>query len=141
MTTADIPLKKGDIENGDDNCFRHFRKLSKELGLVIPLNGRGQRFVLTPELLRFLVAALVPPGKRVRLTEFYQRAFAHYGLALGGQALATALDWNGSEVGAKSYAVAASTAWIEEALQQGGFLVELSDAVSIVKNPAGRNKD
>lgn len=136
-----IPLKKGDIENGDDNCFRHFRKLSKELGLVIPRNGRGQRFVLTPELLRFLVAALVPPGKRVRLTEFYQRAFAHYGLALGGQALATALDWNGSEAGAKSYAVAASTAWIEEALQQGGFLVELSDAVSIVQNPAGRNKE
>ena len=76
----------------------------------------------------------------MRLTEFYQRAFAHYGLALGGQALTTALDWNGSEADAKSYAVAASTAWIEEALQQGGFLIELSDAVSIVHNPAKRNE-
>jgi hypothetical protein len=134
------PLESKDVSNGDDNCFRHFRKLSKELGLVVPPKGRDQRFVLTPGLLRFLVAALVPPGKRVRLSDFYQRAIAHYGLALGGQALTTALDWNGSEADAKSYAVATSTAWIEEALQQGGFLIELSDAVSIVHNPAKRNE-
>jgi hypothetical protein len=85
--------------------------------------------------LRFLVAALLYPGERVRLTEFYQRVFAHYGIALGGQQLAIALEWNGSESGTQSYAVSSSTAWVEEALQQGGFLVELSDAVSIVHNP------
>lgn len=129
-----------DLKNGDDNCFRHFRKLTKETGLVVPRKGGGQRFVLTPELLRFLVAALVRPGERIRLTEFYRRAFAHYGLALGGESLAVGLDWCGTAGGKKSYAVAADTAWIEEALQQGGFLVELSDAVSIVHNP-GEVKD
>ena len=134
------PNSTSSQKEADKNGFQIFRKMTKELGLVVPPKGRGQRFVLTPGLLRFLVAALVPPGKRVRLTEFYQRAFAHYGLALGGQALTTALDWNGSEADAKSYAVAASTAWIEEALQQGGFLIELSDAVSIVHNPAKRNE-
>lgn len=54
---------------------------------------------------------------------------------LGGHEL-TALTWIGHESGGTSYAVSSSTAWIEEALQQGGFLVELSDAVSIVHNPA-----
>ena len=126
-----------DLGNGDDNCFRHFRKFGKEIGLVIPRTGKGQRFVLTPSLLRFLVAALVAPGERIRLTAFYERVFAHYGLALGDRQLAIALRWSGSESGARDYAVSSDTAWIEEALKQGGFLVELSDAVSIVHNPEG----
>jgi hypothetical protein len=37
--------------------------------------------------------------------------------------------------------VAADTRWIEETLRQGDFLVELSDAVSIVRNPAARIDD
>lgn len=119
----------------DKHGFQIFRKIAKELGLVIPRTGRGQRFVLPAHLLRFLVAALVAPGERVRLTEFYSRVFAHYGIALGERELATALDWSGIDSGSKDYAVAADTGWVEEALQQGGFLVELSDAVSIVHNP------
>jgi hypothetical protein len=119
----------------DKHGFQIFRKIAKEIGLVIPRTGRGQRFVLTPALLRFFVASLLAPQERVRLTEFYARVFAHYGIALGEQQLVTALAWSGSSSGTKDYAVAANTAWIEEALQQGGFLVELSDAVSIVHNP------
>ena len=125
-----------DLKNGDHNGHNHFRKFSKEIGLVIPIKGQGQRFTLNQNLLRFLVAALIKPGERVRLTVFYQRVFAHYGIALGGHELTTALTWIGHESGGTSYAVSSSTAWIEEALQQGGFLVELSDAVSIVHNPA-----
>jgi hypothetical protein len=133
---TNIKVKDKDIQNGHDNCFRHFRKTAKEIGLVMPRKGTGQRFVITPELLRFLVAALVPPGKRIRLTEFYNRAFAHYGLALGGQALASAFVWNNGKANTDSYTVPSSDAdWIVEALRQGGFLVELSDAVSIVHNP------
>ncbi|CAK0769141.1 conserved hypothetical protein [Gammaproteobacteria bacterium] len=122
-------------KEADKNGFQLFRKIAKEIGLVIPRTGGGQRFVLTPDLLRFLVSALLRPGERIRMTDFYQRVFAHYGIALGGQSLAIALDWNNGETGTKNYAVAVSTNWIEEALQQGGFLVELSDAVSIVHNP------
>lgn len=126
-----------DLGNGDNNCFQHFRKFGKSIGLVIPRTGGGQRFVLPPSLLRFLVAALVAPGERVRLSDFYARVFAHYGIALGARQLAIALRWNSSESGACDYAVSADTAWVEEALKQGGFLVELSDAVSIVHNPGG----
>ena len=118
----------------DKHGFQIFRKIAKEISLVIPRQGSGQRFTLHQGLLRFLVAALVRPGERVRLTHFYQRVFAHYGIALGGQQLTTALAWSGSETGSESYAVSSSTAWVEEALQQGGFLVELSDAVSMVHN-------
>ncbi len=126
------------FNEADKHGFQIFRKIAKELGLVVPRTGSGQRFVLPPQLLRFLVAALVEPGERVRLTEFYSRVFAHYGIALGDQQLVIALGWNGSESGTRDYAVAADTAWVEEALQQGGFLVELSDAVSIVHNPGSK---
>lgn len=132
---GDLIVSKKDLKNADDNVFRHFRKLSKEIGLVIPRKGSGQRFTLHQGLLRFLVAALVEPGKRIRLTHFYELVFAHYGIALGGEQLAVALNWSGNQVTGDSYAVSSSTAWVEEALQQGGFLVELSDAVSMVKNP------
>jgi len=127
-----------DLKNGDDNCFRLFRKFAKDLGLVIPRTGPGQRFVLPPHLLRFLVAALLEPGEHIRLTEFYARVFAHYGIALGDRQLAVALAWGGAPSGSRDYAVAADTRWIEETLLQGGFLVELSDAVSIVHNPGAR---
>ncbi len=122
----------------DKHGFQIFRKIAKELGLVIPRNGGGQRFVLSPRLLRFMVAVLVSPGERVRLTVFYARVFAHFGIALGDNQLVTALKWNGRESDTEDYAAAADTSWVEEALQQGGFLVELSDAVSIVHNPEGR---
>jgi hypothetical protein len=126
------------LKEADKHGFQIFRKIAKELGLVVPRTGKGQRFVLPPQLLRFLVAALVEPGERVRLTEFYARVFAHYGIALGDKQLVVALGWNGSESVTRDYAVAADTAWVEEALQQGGFLVELSDAVSIVHNPGSK---
>ena len=126
---------KFSVAEGDKHGFNIFRKIAKEIGLVIPKNGGGQRFTLHQGLLRFLVAALIKPGERIRLNHFYQRVFAHYGIALGGQELAIALAWSGNESGGESYAISANTAWIEEALQQGGFLVELSDAVSIVHNP------
>lgn len=129
-----------DFKQADKHGFEIFRKIAKELGLVIPRTGRGQRFVLPPQLLRFLVAALVAPGERVRLTEFYARVFSHYGIALGDQQLVVALGWNGNESGTRDYAIAADTTWVEEALQQGGFLVELSDAVSIVHNPGSKEQ-
>ena len=135
LRSADTSFSEKDFQNGDDNTFRHFRKFGKEIGLIVPRHGRGQRFALPPELLRFFVAALVRPGEHVRLTEFYSRVFAHYGIALGGEPLSTALDWSGGGSGAKGYGIDVSTAWVEEALQQGGFLIELSDAVSIVHNP------
>lgn len=136
LNQTDMQIKDKDVQNGHDNCFRHFRKTAKEIGLVMPRKGIGQRFVMTPELLRYLVAALIPPGKRIRLTEFYKRAFSHYGLALGGQALANAYVWNNGKSNTDGYILPSADAdWIVEALRQGGFLVELSDAVSIVHNP------
>jgi hypothetical protein len=124
------------LNEADKHGFHIFRKVAKEIELVVPRKGQGARFALTPQLLRLLVATLLSPNEKVRLTEFYDRAFAHYGIALGERQLATALRWGSPEYQSNDYAVAAQTAWVEEALRQGGLLVELSDAVSIVHNPS-----
>ncbi|BAU58040.1 hypothetical protein HH1059_13310 [Halorhodospira halochloris] len=135
ITPNGTQFSKKEYENADDNCFRHFRKFGKELGIVIPKTGPSQRFALNPELIRFLITALLTPGEYLRLTDFYNRVFAHYGIALGGEPLATALSWLGGGISDKTYGVDINTDWVEEALQQGGYLIELSDAVSIVHNP------
>jgi hypothetical protein len=130
----------GKFREADEHGFKIFRKIAKEIGLVVPPKGQGQRFSLNPGLMRFLVAALVQPGEHIRLTDFYHRVFAHYGIALGGEPLAVALAWcgNGQD---KNYAIDMNTGWVEETLQQGGFLIELSDAVSIVHNPGSSNRE
>ena len=122
------------FKNADDNGYRHFNKFAKELNLVIPRKGPGARFALDYELLRFLVTALIRPGENIRLDQFYERIFAHYGIAIGNQ-LAEAVKWINSQDDKDTYSVASNNQWIEEALKQGGFLVELSDAVSMVRNP------
>lgn len=125
-------------KEADDHGFKIFRKIAKEIGLVIPRTGRGQRFVLTPALVRVLVAATVKPGERVRLTEFYKRVFAHFGIALANQQLSVAIAWSSISTNSDDYVMTTESLWIEEALNQGGFLVELSDAVSIVHNPSNK---
>jgi len=129
--------KTGSMREADEHGFKIFKKIAKQIGLIVPRKGGGERFVLNPFLIRFLVAALVKPGDYVPLNEFYNRVFAHYGIAIGGDPLVTAVDWSSGSSGEKSYGLDVSTGWVEEALQQGGFLIELSDAVSIVHNPGG----
>lgn len=129
---------KGSITEADNHGFKIFRKIAKDIGLVIPRTGQGQRFVLSPSLLRVLVAATVKPDERIRLTEFYRRVFAHFGIALANQELSVAINWSSISVDNQDYVMTTESLWIEEALNQGGFLVELSDAVSIVHNPSNK---
>jgi hypothetical protein len=123
-----------EYKNADDNAYRFFRKMAKDIGFLIPKTGNGQRFAMDQSMVRFLVAALVPRGHRIRLNEFYRRIFAHYGLALGGAPLKTACAWLSRESESDYFASTSATKCFEETLKQGGFLVELSDAVSIVTN-------
>lgn len=117
---------------GDDHVYKLFRKLGKEIGLLSPKTGKSIRFVLPNSIIRLLVAALIKPGERIRLSEFYSRIFAHYGIAIRSAELSVALNWLGNPNSV--VAMAQNTSWFEEELQRGGFLITLSDAVSIVWN-------
>jgi hypothetical protein len=88
------------IAEADDHVFKLFRKLGKEIGLVVPPTGPHMRLTLPSDLVRFLVASLIEPGTRVRLDEFYRRIYAHYGIALSSKAVSEALGWLGDSMDA-----------------------------------------
>jgi hypothetical protein len=127
------------FRQSDPHGFGIFRKIAKEIGIVVPKTGNGQRFVMPPLFLRLMVCSLMKPGERVTLTGFYQRVYSHFGIALGPIEIESAVMWGdiGEEV--EDFSILADSRWIEESLKRGGFLEELSDAVSIVVNPS--NKD
>lgn len=119
--------------DADEHILKLFRKLGKEIGVLVPRTGRNIRFVLPNSVIRLLVAALIAPGDRIRLSEFYRRLFAHYGIAICSGELATAVKWVGKPN--SDVATAQDSSWFEDELRRGGFLIVLSDAVSIVVNP------
>ena len=121
------------LDKGDENTLRLFRKLGKQLGVIVPRKGQGMRITLPPHIVRLLVAALIPPGKRIRLDAFYQRIFGHYGIAISQEIADAGLSPYGIQHAADAFGV--DSTWFEEELRRGGYLIPLSDAVSLVSNP------
>ncbi|MFY9432647.1 MAG: hypothetical protein WAP24_06155 [Thermacetogeniaceae bacterium] len=105
--------------------------LGKRLGIIIPKTGAQARFVMTDRLLRYLVLVLLKPGEKCTDDEFRQRLYRHYGIAVEGKELEDAVLWTGLPANSS---IQPQESWLTEMLRAGGFLTELSDACSIVKN-------
>lgn len=121
------------LDEGDDNVLRLFRKIGKQIGVIVPRKGSGMRITLPSHIVRLLVAALIQPGKRVRLDVFYERIFSHFGIAINQDFVGVALAAYGMQHGANGFGIGSS--WFEEELRRGGYLIPLSDAVALVINP------
>jgi len=117
-----------------DNKYGHklLLALGKKLGLIVPYRGPGARFTMTDSILRYLVLALLRPGERCTYDEFLQRLYLHYGMAIEGEHLTEAAAWSGFP--ANSSIQPGNGGWLAASLRAGGFLAELSDAHSIVRN-------
>lgn len=130
---SDDTKKQSWLDRGDDNTIRLFRKIGKQIGVIVPRKGQGMRITLPSHIVRLLVAALIPPGKRIRLDAFYQRIFGHYGIAIEREAAEAALSPYGIQQATDAFGL--DSTWFEEELRRGGYLIPLSDAVSLVCNP------
>ncbi len=117
-----------------DDRYGHklFLSLGKRMGIISPYTGPGARFIITDNLLRFLVTVIIPPGERCAYEEFLVRLYFHYGIAVEGEALINSLLW--SELPANTSVQPVKGSWFAEMLRAGGFLTELSDACAIVCN-------
>ena len=120
-----------------DNRYGHklLLSLGKKLSIIVPYTGPGARFVMTDSLLRYLVVALLRPGERVTYQTFINRMYLHYGIAVEGEELNDALRWSDMLENHAIQPVKGS--WLQSMLRASGFLTDLSDAWSIVKNPFG----
>ena len=130
---ATLDAREKWLNVGDDNVLRLFRKIGKQVGVIVPRNGAGMRITLPPPIVRLLVAALVPPGTRIQLDKFYERVYAHFGLAINQDMIQLALASSRTQHPSDAFGIDSS--WFEEELRRGGYLIPLSDAVALVLNP------
>lgn len=117
-----------------DDKYGHklFLSLGKRLEIIAPYKGPGARFVMTDGLLRYLVLTLIPPGGSCTYEEFLEKLYKHYGIAIEGKNLAESAKWSGFL--SNSSLQPRKRDWLMDMLRAGGFLTELSDALSIVNN-------
>lgn len=126
-------LTERDYVQIDAHSLNVFKKMAKTIGLVIPNNGGHQRFVLNANLTRLFVYTLIPAGQRIQINEFLARIQAHYSISFYADQLQEAICWQYEKVSEPTTDI--KLTWFEESLRQSGLLIELSDSISIVKNP------
>lgn len=123
------------IKDAADDSYRLFRKMGKMIGIIIPITGKGMRFTLSEDIIKFLVLAIIPPQKMITLDEFIELLYTHFGMVIGPkqykaemvkECVAQIGDFSSLEENKKAFA---------QKLKDCGFLRDLSDATAIVENP------
>lgn len=110
-----------------------FASLAKNyLGLMVPRTGSGERFVLSERILRLLVLTLVPAQKHLSLDTFKRRVRAWHGFVFDAEGFEEAQHWLS---GQPALFPVRCDAWLHNMLEDGNFLIHLSDACSLVHNP------
>lgn len=109
-----------------------FKKMSKELQLVIPRKGAYERFSLSEDIVRYLVISLIRPGKKMTFDSFLEVLYEHYGIVIGAAQYAKLAE--NVEPGMGGY-FDENQAQFQTFLKNCGLLRDLSDATSIVENP------
>lgn len=138
-----LSTKKDDqllIKDAANDSYRLFRKLGKMIGVIIPISGKGMRFTLSEDIIKFLVLAIIPPKQMITLNTFVESLYEHFGMVIGPeQYREEMIKGSVSEVGDFSFLEANLDAFAQK-LKDCGFLRDLSDATSIVENPYEREE-
>lgn len=110
----------------------------KYLGMIVPRTGSGERFILSERILRFLVLTLVPAQKHLSLDTFKQRARAWHGLVFDAEGFEHAQRWLSGQT---ALFPTRCDSWLRDMLEDGNFLIHLSDACSLVHNPIAESRE
>lgn len=121
------------IAKAKKDSFDIFKSKGKELQCIIPTSGPNERFSLPEDCIRFLVLALIAPGKKMTLDMFLEKLFKTYRIVIGPTQYKKS---NGGDIDANlANSFNQNVLAFQELLKATGFLRELSDATSIVFNP------
>ncbi|MDD3334646.1 MAG: hypothetical protein PHI98_03925 [Eubacteriales bacterium] len=124
------------LQKSKQNTADVFKNLGKEMKLVIPPRGGHERFSLSEALARYLVLAIVKPGRKITLDTFLDRLYDHYRIIIAPAQYRRAIadgSWKDSENMADYFEINARC--FQDFLKQCGFVRDLSDATAIVENP------
>lgn len=122
---------------GNEVCKRYvsglFSALAKNyLGLIVPRTGSGERFVLSERILRLLILTLVPAEGHLTLDSFKTRVRLWHGFVFDAEGFEDVQRWLS---GRAAIFPTRCDAWLRDMLEDGNFLIHLSDACSLVHNP------
>ena len=123
------------IKEGKAATVSAFRKIAKQIGIVIPVTGAGMRFSLSEQAIKFLVTSIAEPKHKLTLDKFVESLYKRYSIIIGAKEYKEAMS--------KGYVKSLSdTSFLEKnkenfarKLKECGFLRDLSDATAIVENP------
>lgn len=109
-----------------------------DLGLIVPRTGSGERFVMSERILRLLVLTLVPAKGHLTLDRFKSLMRAWHGFVFDADGFAETQRWMS---GRAAIFPTRSDAWLRNMLEDGNFLIHLSDACSLVHNPITKRQE
>lgn len=123
------------LKDAIEDSYKVCRKLLKEIGVLVPISGKGMRLTLKENIIKFLVISIIEPGSKLTLDTFIEKLYEHFGIVISStqykieMARKNVIDVNDLsflEVNEKEFS---------EMLKKCGFLRDLSDATAIVENP------
>lgn len=132
----DDPEKKEKaFREAEKDSYKLFRKLAKNIGILIPLNGPNMRFTLSEEIIKFLVMAMIPAGSKVTFDWFLDMMYQHFDMVITPEHYHQAADAGRIHLGEDATFLNANKTAFAQKLKNCGFLRDLSDATAIVENP------
>lgn len=115
--------------------FGIFKSKGKELHCIIPIKGIDERFSISEDIISFLVLAIVPPSEQMTFDMFLAKLYEHFGIIIGGHEFSKSKIANPELETSLSTSFEENTLAFEKMLNSTGYLIELSDATSVVLNP------
>lgn len=128
------------FSKAETDTYKLFRRLSKKIGILIPITGPGMRFTLSEEIIKFLVLALVPAGQKITYDYFLDLMFEHYGMVISQEHYNKAASNGMAAANSNVTFLDANKAAFLQKMKDCGFLRDLSDATAIVENPYEREE-
>lgn len=123
------------FSKAEADTYKLFRKLAKNIGILIPVSGPGMRFTLSEEIIKFLVMSLVGAGQKITYDRFLDLMYEHFGMVVSQEHYRRAADDGAVPENENVMFLNANKNAFAQKLKDCGFLRDLSDATAIVENP------
>lgn len=116
-------------------AFGIFKSKGKELHCIIPTKGADERFSLSEDIVSFLVLSVVKPEQQMTFDMFLEKIYEHFNIIVGASEFAKSNAYTPELENSLSKSFEENAAAFEKLLNSTGYLIELSDATSVVRNP------
>jgi len=135
VTSGSKTKEQKHVDDASGDSYKLFRKLAKNLGLLIPVKGPNMRLSLNERLVKVLVLTLIGPRQKITLDYFLELLYEHFGMIIERRIYETAIkDGIMSPLADYSFMDLNRDAFVT-LLKDCGYLRDLSDATCIVENP------